>query len=173
MVLAPSPAVVKTARRAAQQEGSRGGSREHISVQPLAPNSRRASQHRADRERERDSSLVAQHPYASASNAQNGAYRNTAYGNSSPVQYNGMGQLGNGHANSPVMPNTSDFMYGGQAGQRQSNGDIALPAPRANGAGVNVTKGVNVYGEQTGAGLDQDEHGGRKKSFWAALCCRE
>ena len=172
MVLVPSPAVVKTGRRIAQQEGSRGGSREHISVQPLAPNSRRASQHRADRERERDSALVAQHPYASATNAQNGTYRNPAYGGSSPVQYNGMGQLSNGHANSPVMPNSSDFTYGGQQGQRQMNGDMA--APRANGMGTNVNKnvGVNVYGEQNGTLPEQDEHGGKKRSFWAALCCR-
>ena len=170
MVLAPSPAVVKTGRRATQQEGSRGGSREHISVQPLAPNSRRASQHRADPARERDSALVSQHPYASATNNQNGALRSTAYGGSSPVQYNGMGQLSNGHANSPIMPNSSDFMYGGQ--QRQANGDMATATSRSNGAITNTNKNVNVYGEQNGATPDQDEHGGRKRSFWAALCCR-
>lgn len=174
-LVAPSPAVVKASRRAAQQDSSRGGSREQISVQPLAPNSRRASQHRggAERERERDSALVAQHPYANASGQQNG-YRNTAYGGtgggSSPVQYNGMGQLGtNVHTNSPVMPNSSEFMYGQQ--QRQSNGDMGTMPSRANG--VAVAKGVNVYGEQNGDAMGQDVHGdGAKKGFWAAFCCR-
>lgn len=171
LVSAPSPAVVKTSRRAAaQQDSSRMGSREQISVQPLAPNSRRASQHRVDqqRERERESALVAQHPYASASN-QNGYNRNTGYSSTSPVQYNGMGQLSNGHANSPVMPNSSEFMYGGQQ-QRQANGDMATTPSRANGMSAN--KAANGYGEQN-AMADQDGHGeGRKKSFWAAFCCR-
>lgn len=160
--------MVKASRRAAQQQdSSRGGSREQISVQPLAPNSRRASQHRGDRERdrERDSALVGSHPYANASGQQNG-FRNTAYGNSSPVQYNGMGQLGT-NTNSPVMPNSSDYTYGQQ---RQLNGDLNSMPSRANG--MTVPKGVNVYGDQSNGVLDQDQHGDhKKKGFWAALCC--
>lgn len=158
--------MVKATRRAAQQDSPRGGSREQISVQPLAPTSRRASQHRGDRERERDSTLVASHPYANTSGQQNG-YRNTAYGGSSPVQYNGMGQLGTNN-NSPVMPNSSDYMYGQQ---RQSNGDMNSMPSRANG--VAVPKGVNMYGDQNGAIMDQDAHGDAgKRGFWAAFCCR-
>ena len=99
MVLAPSPAVVKSSRRAGH-EGSRGGSREHISVQPLAPASRRASQQR----QERESALISQHPYAAA-NTQSG-YRNTALERNSPVQ-NGIGPLPNS-GGSPAVPNASD-----------------------------------------------------------------
>ncbi|EKM58226.1 uncharacterized protein PHACADRAFT_252393 [Phanerochaete carnosa HHB-10118-sp] len=163
MVLAPSPAAIKTSRRTPQLE-SRGASREHISVQPVAPTSRRASQHRGDRER--DSTLVAQHPYANAS-SQN-QYRNTAYGNTSQVQYNGMGQLSNGHANSPVLPTAAnDFVYGNQS-QRQSAADMNTATPRTNG----TNKAVPAFGEQSAIIQEQDEHGGRKRSFWAALCCR-
>ena len=80
-----------------------------------------------------------------------------------------MGQLGtNGHTNSPVMPNSSEFMYGQS---RQANGDMGTLPSRANG--MTVSKNVNVYGEQNGAAIDQDVHGdGGKKSFWATFCCR-
>jgi len=79
-----------------------------------------------------------------------------------------MGQLSNGLANSPVMPNSNnDFAYGNQQ-QRQSAADINTATPRTNG----TNKAVPGYGEQNGIIQEQDEHGGRKRSFWAALCCR-
>lgn len=188
LVLAPSPAHVRQSRRTTANDASRGGSREHVSVQPLAPASRRASQHRVERDRservdrdrereQRESAHVsAPHPYANA-NTQPG-YRTTAYGRSSPVQQQQQQANGsdyaNGNGSSPVMPPTSNYQYGAQpSASRQSGFDTHTPTngsrPQANG-----NKGMYMYeNQQMPRGVDQDEHGdGKKKGFFAALCCR-
>ncbi|KAF7791214.1 hypothetical protein EIP86_002227 [Pleurotus ostreatoroseus] len=171
-LVSPLPAVVKPNRRATGHE-SRGGSREHISVQPLAPTSRRQSQ-------QRESQLVAQHPYAAAPTQSN--YRNTAYGNSSPVQPQATNsQLPNGAGASPAMAGTSDsFMYGanGNGAQPSKSGYNSREGTTAgvgNGAnGASGVRGMNIYDQPLGSRGDQDDnHGdGRKRGFWAALCCR-
>ena len=173
MVLAPSPAVVKQSRRTTGHEGSRGGSREHISVQPLAPASRRASQQRLEG-RERDSALISQHPYATAPTQ---TYRNTAYGRNSPVQ-KGLGQLPNGTGTSTAVQNSDSYMYGTPQ-QGKANGYASREGTPANGVKeASGVRGTNVYEQQAQMTPmdrvgEQDDHGdGRKRGFWAAFCCR-
>jgi len=177
LVLAPTPAHVRSSKRQPGQEGSRGGSREHISVQPLAPTSRRASQQRIDR----DSTALSAHPYAASPGTGTG-FRSTVYGRSSPIQPNSAnGQVANGNG-SAAIPNTNtseSFMYGGPAlpGKNGTNsregtatGGTAPRTEQMNGA-----RGMNVYDrEQMQRVGEQDEagHPSRKKGFWAVLCCR-
>ncbi|PCH42511.1 kinase-like protein [Wolfiporia cocos MD-104 SS10] len=175
LVLAPTPAHVKGSSRRAQQQGqqdSRGNSREHVSVQPLPPTSRRASQQRLPGER--DSTGLAQHPYAAAPSP--GGYRNVppgAYDRQSPNTPGGVLPNGNGAANG----NADSFVYGQQQvkpGTNSRDGTTTTPGTgreAANGAGTRL----NVYDrEQMARATSGDgEHGhGRKKSFWAAFCCR-
>ncbi|TFY55390.1 hypothetical protein EVJ58_g8281 [Rhodofomes roseus] len=82
MVLAPTPAHVKSSSRRVAAEASRGTSREHASVQPLPPASRRQSQQHVSRA-ERESQALASHPYAATPSP--GGYRATAYDRSSPA----------------------------------------------------------------------------------------
>ncbi|OBZ72585.1 Casein kinase I 1 [Grifola frondosa] len=179
LVLAPTPAHVKTSSRRAQ-DASRGGSREHVSVQPLAPQSRRQSHQQPRGERD-STGLNAPHPYATAPSP--GGYRPTAYGRSSPVPPSGANALQSVPANGASGVNTSDsFMYGGQAAQPKNGtasrdgtttaGTAANRGEVANGGGM---RGVSGYGrEQMERDGEQDDHhgGGRKKGFWAAFCCR-
>ncbi|KAI0806004.1 kinase-like protein [Irpex lacteus] len=174
LVVQPSPARVRTSRH---DTAARGASREHVSVQPLAPTSRRASQQRIDRVAERDqreSALVtgnsSPHPYA-VSNTQNG-YRNTQYERTSALQAqtNGNGYTAN---SSPAMPPTSDYQYGvPAAASRQSgfgaNGDQSRPHT------MNGNKGIYMSENQPRSrGIDPDEHGdGKKRGFFSVLCCR-
>ncbi|KAI0077039.1 kinase-like protein [Panus rudis PR-1116 ss-1] len=169
LVLAPTPAHVKSGRKAAG-EGSRGGSREHISVQPLAPASRRASQQRVDRER--DSTLVTPHPYAASPGAN--PYRSTTYDRSSP-------QTNSGHLNgngglTGVTP-TDSFMYGGQGGKgTNSREGTATGGTAPRGEQMNGARGMSMYDREQMARVgeqDEDGHGApRKRGFWAAFCCR-
>lgn len=130
-------------------------------MQPLAPTSRRASQQRPDR----DSALVASHPYATAPSQTN--YRNTQYGRSSPVPQNGTGTTA-------AAPNTSDsYVYGNGNGNGVTNGKSGY-GEGSGPTGVNGVRAMNIY-EQAPMGRagEQDEHGdGQKRGFWAALCCR-
>ena len=201
LVLAPTPAHMKSSSRrvaaAAQQgqaDGSRGGSREHISVQPIAPTSRRASQQRLDRgaeqrDRERgereSGGLSAPHPYASPSPGTAGfrsSNVNGAYGRQSPVPPNGQVNGGNGSPNLGTS-GADGFLYGGaKVGVAGGSREVVGSGIGVGGIGGRVdqvpngTRGMNVYerdhlgrvGEQ-----DEDGHGGmRKKSFWGAFCCR-
>lgn len=169
LVLAPSPAVVKN-RRAGAHEGSRGGSREHISVQPLAPTSRRASQQRVDR----DSTLVAAHPYATA-NSQS-PYRSTAYGRNSPVQPGGLSPLLNGNGAANALPNQAEsYMYSPQQpGKGLNSREGTATGTNGKADAANGARGINMYERDQMARVgEQDEHGlGRKSGFWAAFCCR-
>ncbi|OCH94401.1 kinase-like protein [Obba rivulosa] len=166
LVLALTPAHVKSSRRAPQErERERDRRGEHVSVQPLAPTSRRASQNPVTRTERESAALAAPpHPYATAPSP-NG-YRGDAYGRNSPVAPNG-GQT-----------NTSEsFMYGAQPGKGNgttsrdgtTTAGTAPPREQANGA-----RGISGYGaEQMARVGEQDEHGNAKKrGFWAAFCCR-
>lgn len=164
---------------AAQADTSRGGSREHISVQPIAPTSRRASQQRLDRDRERESSaLAAPHPYASPPNT--GGFRSTAYGRQSPIPPNGVSSQANGNGATPNTNTSDSFLYGGAQAQVVKNAANSREGT-ANGGTVRVdqvpvSRGMNVYDREhmTRVGeQDEEGHGApQKKSIWAAFCCR-
>ena len=118
---------------------------------------------------ERDSGLVAPHPYAAPGSAQ--GYRNT-YGRSSPQPPNGA----NGNGGLAQHPNNSEsFMYGqapGKTGTESREGTTA--GTRQDGMN-GQSRGMGVYDRDQMARVgEQDEHGlGRKKGgFWAAFCCR-
>ncbi|KAL1949363.1 hypothetical protein VTO73DRAFT_8244 [Trametes versicolor] len=173
LVLAPTPAHVKSSSRR-PHDASRGGSREQVSVQPLAPTSRRQSQQHVSRA-ERDSGLVAPHPYAAAPSP--GGYRTNAYGRQSPIPGNGTPT--NGASPLQQHPNNSEsFMYG-QNGQGK-NGTASREGTTTGGTGTRQemngpgTRGMGLYDrEQMERVGEQGEHGGgRKKGFWAAFCCR-
>ncbi|TCD62119.1 hypothetical protein EIP91_007456 [Steccherinum ochraceum] len=181
LVLAPTPAHVKGSSRRAEHGGSRGGSREHISVQPLAPTSRRASQQRDARDRDTNG-LQAPHPYAaSPPGTGTTGFRSNAYGRTSPVRPSSSAgnvqQLnGNGTGSTAVGGNTSEsFLYGGQA-QPGKNGVDSRDAlgGTVRGEQMNGSRSMGVYDTNQMARVgEQDEDGmPRKKSFWAAFCCR-
>ena len=137
-------------------------------MQPLAPQSRRQSQQQGTRT-ERDSGLVAPHPYAAPGSA--GGYNRNTYGRSSPQPPNGTATNGAlvQHPN-----NSESFMYGqgpGKAGTASREGTTTA-GTRQDGMG-GQTRGMAVYDQMARVG-EQDEHGlGRKKGgFWAAFCCR-
>lgn len=163
----PTPAHVKSGSRR-PHDASRGGSREHVSVQPLAPQSRRLSQQHVSRA-ERDSGLVAPHPYA-APGSTGGGYRTNAYGRQSPIPPNGTGANGSNplqqHSN-----NSDSFGQGAvKNGLASRDGTTTAGTRELNGQ----TRGMTVYDrDQMDRVGEQDEHGmGRKKGFWAAFCCR-
>lgn len=170
LVLAPTPAHVKSnSRRVAQQDPSRGNSREHVSVQPLPPTSRRASQQQVARAERDSAGLAAPHPYAAAPSP--GGYRGAAYGRSSP---NGAVPPANG-ANGA---NTSEsFVYGQQGKPGTDSREGTTTAGTAgnqrealNGMG---SRGMGMYDREQMARVgEQDEQHGRKRGFWAAFCCR-
>ncbi|GBE88019.1 Casein kinase I homolog 1 [Sparassis crispa] len=180
LVLAPTPAHMKSSSRRPGQD-SRGGSREQISVQPLAPTSRRASQQQVrererERERERDTGL-SPHPYATAPSP--GGYRATAYGRSSPVPPNSGAPPVNGNGTGAPNTNTSESFVYAQTPQGKgtdSREDTMAGVNRAepNGFGVGA-HGMSVYDREqmTRVGeQDEDHMGGRRRGFWAAFCCR-
>ncbi|RDX57393.1 kinase-like protein [Lentinus brumalis] len=170
LVLAPTPAHVKGSTRR-PHDASRGGSREHVSVQPLAPQSRRQSQQQVARA-ERDSGLVAPpHPYAAPGSS--GGYRTNAYGRQSPVPPNGTpGANGSGLLQQPN--NSDSFMYGQGAAKNGTASREGTTTAGTRQEGTNGQARGMVYDrEQMERVGEQDEHGmGRKKGFWAAFCCR-
>ncbi|PIL35692.1 transporter [Ganoderma sinense ZZ0214-1] len=172
LVLAPTPAHVKSTRR--PHDASRGGSREHVSVQPLAPQSRRQSQ--AQARAERDSGLVAPHPYAAPGSAGGGYRANAnAYGRQSPIPPNGAPGT-NGSGALQQHPNNSEsFMYGQGAGKPGTASREGTTTAGTRQEGMNSQARMGVYDREQMARVgEQDEHGmGRKKGgFWAAFCCR-
>ncbi|KZT02581.1 kinase-like protein [Laetiporus sulphureus 93-53] len=152
-----------------QQDVSRGNSREQISVQPLAPTSRRQSQQQIGPRGERDSTGLV-HPYAATPSP--GGYR-TTYDRQSPT--GGVAQLSPNVPN--VATNSDSFVYG----QQQQPAKTGTTSREGTTAGANRematgsgTRGMGMYDREQMARVGEpDEHGhGRKKSFWAALCCR-
>lgn len=156
-VLSPSPAHVKSSSRRPNTQ-DRSGSRGDISVQPLAPNSRRLSQQQRE-----TNGLTAPHPYATAPSPT--GFRSGvppgAYGRHSPL-LNGSAVHNNG---------SESFVYGGVPKNRANSRD-GSGAPREMTTGG--VRGMAVYDrdQMNGAG-DQDEDGhGRKGGFWSIICCR-
>jgi len=156
-VLSPSPAHIKSGRRATTQDR---GARGDISVQPLAPTSgRRLSQQARD-----TGALNAPHPYATAPSPT--GYRSGAppgaYGRHSPLP-NGTVTNVNG---------SESFLYPG-ATKNGANSREAVPGtPRElTASGV---RGMAVYDrDHMGRVGEHDEDGhGRKGGFWSVLCCR-
>ncbi|KZT29809.1 kinase-like protein [Neolentinus lepideus HHB14362 ss-1] len=175
LMLSPTPAHVKgSSRRPATNEG-RTGSRGDVSVQPLAPASRRASQQQIPRA-DRDSignGLAAPHPYATAPSPT--GYRANTYGRGSPISPmpGGMhGGGGNPNGSNPAVNGNDAYLYGaqGKAGTNSREGTTTGTAVHPGSRGVGMYSGEQMQrlGEQ-----DEEGHGqGRKKGFWAAFCCR-
>lgn len=183
LVLAPTPAHVKSSSRR-DQGGSRGGSREQISVQPLPPTSRRASQQREARDRD-TAGLQAPHPYAASppNTGTTAGFRSNAYGRTSPVRPNSstgnVQQLnGNGTGTTTVVGGTHNdtsesFLYGGQIQPGKSgNGVDAGMGGTPRGEQMNGARGMGMYDRDQMARVgEQDDDLPKKKGFWAALCC--
>ncbi|KAJ7510437.1 kinase-like protein [Mycena galericulata] len=160
LVLSPPPAQLNKSRRA---PGTRENSNGNIgSVQPLAPTRRTSAQ---------QNSGLAPHPYAAApsGNGYNsaggvpitpvraGSSAAGHYGRNSPnMAVRGLGANGNvlngGNG-------SESFLYG----QQQGSGALAVGG---------TARGMGIYDQMERVG-EQDEGGhGRRKGFWAALCCR-
>ncbi|KAH7884695.1 kinase-like domain-containing protein [Phlebopus sp. FC_14] len=170
LVLAPTPAHVKsTSRRPGTREGHGtrdSTARNDISVQPLAPASRRVSQ------TPRDSSALASHPYASvptptAYRPVNGYERHSPAPGSHVANLNGGNHVGRNDA-------SESFMYGAQvhAGKNMSNsredasGIAARDAPHM--------RGMTVFESQMRGldDLDDDRHPKKRGLFATLFCCR-
>ncbi|KAJ7116437.1 kinase-like domain-containing protein [Mycena epipterygia] len=158
LVLSPAPAHVNKSRRAA---GTRENSNSNIgSVQPLAPTRRTSQQQNAG---------LAPHPYAAAPTGS--GYNSAAGGPIAPVRAgSAAGQYGR-HSPNPATRGlgvngnvlngngSESFLYG----QQQGSGPLAVGS---------TARGMGVYDQMERVG-EQDEGGhGRRKGFWAALCCR-
>ncbi|ESK95882.1 ck1 ck1 ck1-g protein kinase [Moniliophthora roreri MCA 2997] len=159
-LISPALAHVKPNRRPAAERNN------SASVQPLVPTSRRASQQqvRDAAQGTGSASLPAPHPYATAPSpgVANGYRTSNAgvYGRNSPNPPNGNG-LHNG---------SESFLYGGLPGKAGTNsGDVTT-----GGTGPAVgARGMAVYDQMERVGEQEEDMGhGRRKGFWAALCCR-
>jgi casein kinase 1 len=162
LILGPSPAHVKgSPRRPGTQDNPRGVTG-GTSVQPLAPTSRRASQHQA--QRTDAAGLGAPHPYASTPSPN--TYRTGAYGRASPLGQNNM------DGSTPHLQNASEsFLYAQQAkngtDSREGTTNGTAPPITSRGMPMYDREQMQRVGEQ-----DEDGHGGRKRGLWAGLCCR-
>lgn len=171
LVLAPTPAHIKNStRRPGTREGhgSRDpGARADISVQPIAPVSRRASQ--TPRE---SSGLAPPHPYATAPTS-SGYRASNGYGRHSPVTHaanvtNGNNIVGRNDA-------SDSFLYGAQvhAAKNPTNsredttaGTLTRDAGQMRGMTAFETQRHGVDD------VDDDRHPKRKGFFSGLFCCR-
>jgi casein kinase 1 len=174
LVLSPTPARIKDTGRRNTGSDSRANSRD-LSVQPLAPASRRVSQQQMrSSERARESAtLPAPHPFATAPSPS--GYRTDAYGRTSttlgptPSPAAGMNGSNPGLAGSGSDP----YTYGGTAtgtgtGQPKAGSREGTMTGTREHVG---TRGMGVY-DQMGPVREQEEgHGGKRKGFWSMLCC--
>jgi casein kinase 1 len=179
-VLSPSPAHVKGSSRR-HQERDRGASGRDVSVQALAPTTRRASQ----QQQTTTGGLSAPHPYATAPSTP--GYRTTPgspYERQSPVPQ-GTNALANGSVtalnqrDNNNLNGSESFLYGGQPGK---NGTTSREGT-ANGGTVNNKqyaghggmKGMKLYDRDQRhrmGGQNGDVHGGRRGGIFSVLCCR-
>lgn len=171
LVLAPTPAHIKNStRRPGTREGhgSRDpGARADISVQPIAPVSRRASQ--TPRE---SSGLAPPHPYATAPTS-SGYRASNGYGRHSPVTHaanvtNGNNLVGRNDA-------SDSFLYGAQvhAAKNPTNsredttaGTLTRDAGQIRGMTAFETQRHGVDD------VDDDRHPKRKGFLSGLFCCR-
>ncbi|KAH6913147.1 CK1/CK1/CK1-G protein kinase [Coprinopsis sp. MPI-PUGE-AT-0042] len=158
LLVSPAPAHMKSRSR---QAGDRHRDRD-ASAQQIPPQSRRTSQ-----QRDLNSSAIpTPHPYATAPSP-NGFKSQAAhqYGRHSP--YTQSQQNANG-----MHGGSESFLYGqGQTNKFASNARDGTSTPRGDVYGGG-TKSMGVYDrQQMHSGLDDDHHG-KRKGFWASLCCR-
>lgn len=153
--MGPTPVQIKPSRRTTQ-EPTRPTDRNNTSVQPLAPTSRRQSQHQSQQPT-RDGSLTTPHPYATTPTP--GAYRNeNGYGRITPLGQNGA------NGSNPALNPSDSFMYGQQKNAgADGTGSAAGP--------VAGTRAMGIYDQIQRTDVD-DGHGGKRRGFWAAFCCR-
>ncbi|TFK75114.1 kinase-like protein [Pluteus cervinus] len=163
LVASPSPAHLKSRR--GNGERTTSGTRDIGSVQPLAPTSRRASQAREAALASGGTNL-APHPYATAPSPNRyPSNAGSAYGRHSP---NPPPQAINGI---PQHPNGSDaYLYAPQG----KTGASTTTHGTGGGAVASGPRGMALYEQAHIPGGDHDEDGGhgRRRGFWAALCCR-
>jgi len=153
--MGPTPVQIKPSRRAAQ-EPTRPTDR-NASVQPLISSSRRHSQHPP--QPPRDGSLTAPHPYANTPSP--GAYRTeNGYGRITPL-----GQSGVNSSNPALIPPDS-FLYGQQNKNTGADGTGSAVGP------VTGARVMGMYEAQIQRTDVDDGHGGKRRGFWAAFCCR-
>ncbi|KAH7927910.1 kinase-like protein [Leucogyrophana mollusca] len=172
LVLAPTPAHVKSSSRrpgTRDGHGARDAGRGDISVQPIAPVSRRASQQPRD-----TSGLAPPHPYAAAPSS-SGYRPSNGYGRHSPVPGSHAANLANG-TNLVGRNDTSDsFLYGAQAHAAKnptaSREDTTAGTANRDVSGV---RGMAVFeSHMHGAdNLEDDRHPRRRGLFASLFCCR-
>lgn len=158
LVVSPAPAHIKNSRRIAS-----GGERNNLrdgSVQPLAPNSRRASQNK-----DISAGLSAPHPYAAAPSP-------TGYRNSPTPNNHGRHSPSNVLQSNGVNGSESVLYAQAQIGKNGSASRENTTLPGGNGRD-GVVRNMGMYDrEQMQKVGEQDEvHGGRR-GFLSALCCR-
>lgn len=150
--------------------GDRANSRDlnSASVQPLAPQSRRASQQPGGGN---SAALSAPHPYATAPSPT--GYRvgtaNNSYGRHSPNPTPQMLASGNGHMNG-----SESFLYGQTPMAKNGSGEAIANGTMQrdmNGQTRNMGYGEREQMQRVG---EQDEDGGhgRPKGLFSWLCCR-
>ncbi|KAG2074209.1 kinase-like protein [Suillus decipiens] len=167
LVITPSPALVKnSARRPGTREGhgSRDpGARVDISVQPIAPVSRRASQ--TPRE-------SAPHPYAVAPTS-SGYRASNGYGRHSPVTH--AANVTNGNNLAGRNDASDSFLYGAQVhptkNPTNSREDTTAGTLTRDAAQM---RGMTAFETQRHGvdDVDDDRHPKRKGFFSGLFCCR-
>ncbi|KAF8959474.1 kinase-like domain-containing protein [Flammula alnicola] len=172
LVLSPAPVHQKSSRRTGT--GDRANTSRDVggSVQPLAPQSRRASQQPRDINGISSGALTAPHPYATAPSPT--GYRTATatnnYGRHSPNPTPQMLANGNAHLNG-----SESFLYGqAQAGKNGSGEGTTTPGTGQRDMGGQV-RNMGIYDrEQMQRVGEQDEEGGhgRPKGLFSWLCCR-
>lgn len=173
LVLTPTPAHVKNStRRPGTREGhgSRDpGARADISVQPIAPVSRRASQ--APRE---GSGLAPPHPYATAPTS-SGYRASNGYGRHSPVTGTHAAIVANGNNLAGRNDASDSYLYGAQvhAAKNPTNSrDDTTAGTLTRDAGQ--LRGMTAFETQRHGvdDVDDDRHPKRKGFFSGLFCCR-
>ncbi|KAF8640232.1 hypothetical protein AX16_010128 [Volvariella volvacea WC 439] len=164
----PGQAHVRQSRREPKTSNVRD-----TSVRPLVPDSRRVSQ---GRDAIASPNVNPPHPYAAAPSPNRYPSNNNAhpYGRHSPNPP--PVATANVNVNAPLHPNGSDaFVYGQsttaqKAATSRDNTTTAATATRE-GAGRNAVAAYDRRQSQLRPEHDDGSHG-RKRGFWAALCCR-
>jgi casein kinase 1 len=173
LVSAPTPAHVKSStRRPGTREGhgSRDpGARADISVQPIAPVSRRASQ--TPRE---TSGLAPPHPYATAPTS-SGYRTSNGFGRHSPIPGSHAANVTNGNILVGRNEASDPFIYGAQvhAAKNLTNsredttaGTLTRDTPQMRGMAAFDTQRSGVDE------MDDDRHPKRRGFFSGLFCCR-
>jgi casein kinase 1 len=183
LVLSPTPAHIKSSNRRyadrEQRERDRGTPTRDVSVQPLAPATRRGSQPQTPVPTSGNNALVAPHPYATAPN---------------PTGYRGVGAAGvygrhssggpGSHAltngsvtalNHPHNLNGSEsFLYGGGPVVPAKNSREDAANGGKDPLGLGGGRGMMMYDRDPmrGVGRQDDAHPIRRRGFFSVFCCQ-